>query len=162
MECLQFSYTRIKTILLIIYRIPGFTYLDLLRIYGISRAGYTPQLFSIQLPNPAVVFELISKTNAAALIYHDSFASNVSDCLVPHFSGNSLPHWLSNNELGSLPLLQAPGPDSVMFIFHTSGSTSGTPKIIPCTGKWIDFMVKKAAVVATPRAESGRDMTVWM
>ncbi|PON27817.1 hypothetical protein TGAM01_v203584 [Trichoderma gamsii] len=142
--------------------IPGFTYLDLLHIYGISRAGYIPQLFSIRLPNPAVIFELISKTNAAALIYHGSFGLNISNCLVPHFSLNSLPHSLSSKELGTLPPLQSPGPNSVIFIFHTSGSTSGTPKLVPCTGKWIDFMVKKSTVVATPRAASGRDVTVWM
>lgn len=155
-------YTRIANNLLISNRIPGFTYLDLLHIYGISRAGYIPQLFSIRLPNPAVIFELISKTNAAALIYHDSFGLNISNCLVPHFSLSSLPHSLSSKELGTLPPLQSPGPNSVMFIFHTSGSTSGTPKLVPCTGKWIDFMVKKSTVVATPRAASGRDVTVWM
>jgi acyl-CoA synthetase (AMP-forming)/AMP-acid ligase II len=162
MECLQFSYTRTENILLIFNRIPGFTYLDLLHIYGISRAGYIPQLFIIRLPNPAVIFELISKTNAAALIYHDSFALNISNCLVPHFSVGSLPHSQSSKELGTLPPLQAPGPDSVMFIFHTSGSTSGTPKLVSCTGKWIDSMVRKSAVVAIPRAAAGRDVTVWM
>ncbi|KAL7920262.1 hypothetical protein ACQKWADRAFT_328854 [Trichoderma austrokoningii] len=142
--------------------IPGFTYLDLLHIYGISRAGYTPQLVSIRLPNPVVVFELLSKTNASALIYYHSFASSISKCLVPHFSVDSLPHGLSNEGLGSLPPLRSPSPNSVMFIFHTSGSTSGTPKIVPCTGKWVDSMVRKAAVVAAPRAASGRDVTVWM
>ncbi|KAL6889191.1 hypothetical protein GGI43DRAFT_430910 [Trichoderma evansii] len=142
--------------------IPGLTYSDLLHIYGISRAGYIPQLFSIRLPNPTVIFELLAKTNAGALVYHDSFASSISKCSIPHFPVNSLPHWPSNEELGFLPPLQAPGPNSVMFIFHTSGSTSGSPKLVPCTGKWLDFMVKKAAIVATPRAASGRDVTVWM
>jgi hypothetical protein len=150
------------SILLIINRIPGFTYLDLLHVYGVSRAGYTPQLFSIRLPNPAVIFELLSKTSAAALIYDDTFDSNISNCPVPRFSVSSLPHSLSSKELGSLPPLRAASPDSVMFIFHTSGSTSGTPKLVPCTGKWIDSVVRKSDVIATPRAASGRDVTVWM
>src|ERR1700721_2245223 len=65
---------------LLFYRLRGLTYTDVLHIYGVSRAGYVPQLFSLGLPNPAVIFELLQLADAQALIFDPSFESAVPDC----------------------------------------------------------------------------------
>ena len=58
------------------------TYTDVLHIYGMSRAGYIPQLFSLRLPSATVTFELLHKANAKALVYDASFASILSESSV--------------------------------------------------------------------------------
>lgn len=45
------------------------TYTDLLHIYGVAKAGYIPQLFSLRLPNPDVILELLQKSKGVALIH---------------------------------------------------------------------------------------------
>ncbi|KAK7463694.1 hypothetical protein VKT23_005633 [Stygiomarasmius scandens] len=140
--------------------IGGYTYTDVLHIYGLSRAGYIPQLFSLRLPNPDVIFELLNKANARALIHDQSFenvlqgshlpvhlalpqdAIDVSDCPLPH-----------------LPVVE---DHDIAFLFHTSGSTSGSPKLVPCTFRWLNSAVSKSYQVSTPRNPSRPDVTVWM
>ncbi|KAH9082129.1 acetyl-CoA synthetase-like protein [Lactarius deliciosus] len=113
----------------------GMTYIDVLHIYGLSRAGYIPQLFSIRLPNPDVVCELLIKANARALLVDPSFER-----------------------------LLKRSPDDIVFIFHTSGSTSGIPKLVPCSLSWLDSAVTKSYQISKPsgRNERNQDVTVWM
>ncbi|KAI6044932.1 hypothetical protein EDC04DRAFT_2865441 [Pisolithus marmoratus] len=113
----------------------GMDYQDVLHIYGISRAGYVPQLFSIRLPNPVVVHELLREANARALILASEFAASTAS-----FSPATLPP----------PTSSAQGNDLV-FIFHTSGSTSGRPKLVPCNKQWLHSLVDKARFTTAPR-----------
>ncbi|KAG1819582.1 uncharacterized protein BJ212DRAFT_1236226, partial [Suillus subaureus] len=41
--------------------LPGMAYQDVLHIYCLLQAGYVPQLFSIHLPNPDIMLELLTK-----------------------------------------------------------------------------------------------------
>ncbi|KAF9499759.1 acetyl-CoA synthetase-like protein [Pleurotus eryngii] len=138
----------------------GMTYTDVLHIYGLSRAGYIPQMFSLRLPNPAVVCELLEKAGANALIYDATFASTLSEASVPiHVAmeydeadplGEPLPERFDNR------------PEDLAFIFHTSGSTSGSPKLVPCSFRWLESAVKKSYQVSKPINASKQDVTVWM
>lgn len=144
------------------YRIPGFTYTDAVLIYGISRAGFVPQLISIRLPNSAIVSELLIRSKAAALIYHDAFSSNQFSCSISHCATadtNIIPPDESD-EL--LPPQRMHSRNDLAIIFHTSGSTSGSPSLIKCTAGWLSSIAKKAAAVASPTTLSYRDTTVWM
>lgn len=137
------------------------TYNDFLHIYGISRAGYVPQLFSLRLPNPTVVFELLYKANATALVYDASFASILSNSPVPTCLA------LDINKIdgmdGSLPEIpMVEHPDQTVLIMHTSGSTSGSPKLVPCSARWLDATVSKAYQVGRPRDTARQDVCVWM
>ncbi|CAL1695367.1 unnamed protein product [Somion occarium] len=139
----------------------GLTYRDAVHIYSVARAGYIPQLFSLRLPNPDVIFELLAKGNAKALIADASFEPILvnaplsvhiaSDVCVEDVLSVSLP-----------PLVEATNGDDVVMVFHTSGSTSGSPKLVPCSFKWLDAMIAKAYHVGKPRNNLEQDCTVWM
>ncbi|KAK2595018.1 hypothetical protein QQS21_007272 [Conoideocrella luteorostrata] len=128
----------------------GTTYSDLLQILGISRAGFTPQLMSIRMPNPLVVYEILHRAGAVALIADRSFASLLMDSPFPVFFSPDL----SARGLDALPelppLTPSLDPDHTMMIFHTSGSTSGSPKLVPLSVKWIDFAITKTNQVKVP------------
>ncbi|KAK0198477.1 hypothetical protein F5146DRAFT_1019766 [Armillaria mellea] len=128
--------------------IGGFTYIDLLHIYGISRAGYIPQMFSLRLPNPDVIFELLHRANAKALIFDSSFQDVLKNTSLPiHLALNTVEAALT---AGPLPTLPHCAPDDIALLFHTSGSTSGSPKLVPCTQ------------ISKPFSPNRQDVTTWM
>ncbi|KAI0639731.1 acetyl-CoA synthetase-like protein [Trametes polyzona] len=141
----------------------GMTYVDALHIYSLVRAGYIPQFFSLRLPNPDIIFELLERSNGKALIYDDAFATVLSSNPVPTYSAV---------DARTLPLSQASLPpnrgstngDDILMIFHTSGSTSGRPKLVPCTYAWWDFTLTKTwrAMKPKPAREGRQDVAVWM
>jgi acyl-CoA synthetase (AMP-forming)/AMP-acid ligase II len=146
----------------IISRLAGWSYSDVLQIYGLSRAGYVPQLFSLRLPNPDVVFELLEKANAKALIHEPSFGANLENSPVPLHAAVDV-HTVSDLDHEPLPLLTPSGcDDDPVLIFHTSGSTSGSPKLVPCSYKWLNSIVHKAEQVCKPRNPKRQDVTTWM
>ncbi|KAG6877298.1 hypothetical protein C0992_010316 [Termitomyces sp. T32_za158] len=141
-------------------RIGGFTYTDALHIYGVSRAGYIPQLFSLRLPNPVVVYELLRKANAKALIHDQTYAAHLSDCFLPvHQSSTMI---VSEMDDEPLPPVSVPSPEDIAFIFHTSGSTSGSPKLIPCAFSWLDSAISKSYQISIPQTSERQDVTVWL
>ena len=142
-------------------RIGGLTYIDVLQIYGLSRAGFVPQLFSIRLPNPVVIFELLERANAKGLIFDSSFKSAVEDCPLPTYPAVNIDETDARDE--PLPVLStAVDPDDILFVFHTSGSTSNSPKLVPCTRKWVNAAILKSCIVGKPKVDGSRDVTVWM
>lgn len=136
------------------------TYLDVLSIYATMRAGYIPQLFSLRLPNPDMIFELLQKANAKALIYDQALAVDVSQCPVPVHG--AIPDSFTEVEGDSLPPLHEGRDEDVVLVLHTSGSTSGSPKLIPCNYRWFDCIVHKAGITSRPRTTGRPDVTVWM
>ena len=50
-----------------------------------SRAGYVPQMFSLRLPNPIVIFETLQKAGGRALVCEPSFEVDLSGCPVPSY-----------------------------------------------------------------------------
>lgn len=137
------------------------TYVNVLQIYGMSRAGYIPQLFSLRLPNPAVIYELLAKAGARALVYEPSFGVDLSECLLPIYAADAIGD--SDVEGVDLPdMPRAVSEDQCAFIFHTSGSTSGSPKLVPCSYQWLDAIVSKTRHVGRPKSAAKQDVTVWM
>ncbi|KAK7445745.1 hypothetical protein VKT23_014740 [Stygiomarasmius scandens] len=141
--------------------IGGFTYADALHIYGISRAGYIPQLFSLRLPNPDVILELLQKSNARALVC-DTPGSITGKSSTPVHSAISLTDLVIENEpLPTPPVVQ---DEDWAFLFHTSGSTSGSPKLVPCSYRWLDAVVRKSYQTCRPVNPNSntRDVTTWL
>ncbi|KAI1793885.1 acetyl-CoA synthetase-like protein [Ganoderma leucocontextum] len=139
----------------------GSTYLDVLHVYGIARAGYIPQLFSLRLPNPDVVYELLHRAGARALVFDPAFASIIVDCPTPA----ELATDLRSVDVSDAPLppLWVPSQgDDIVMIYHTSGSTSGSPKLVPCSADWVNATVQKAAHVTRPHRSDRQDVTVWI
>ena len=142
-------------------RLGGTTYTDVLHIYGMTRAGYIPQMFSLRLPNPIVIFELLQKTGARALVCEPSFSVDLSGCPVLHY----LAIQVRDRDVPDvvLPPLQIDHSASdLVFIFHTSGSTSGSPKLVPCNRRWVDSIVGKSKQLARVRSTQGQDVAVAM
>ncbi|KAI0800938.1 acetyl-CoA synthetase-like protein [Fomes fomentarius] len=141
----------------------GMTYVDAVHIYSIARAGYIPQYFSLRLPNPDIIFELLERSNGRALIYDSSYASVLEHNPVPTHTAV---------DVRNLPAVEATLPlnrastngDDTLMIFHTSGSTSGRPKLVPVSYAWWDFALTKIHGHMRPKAaRNGRqDVTVWM
>lgn len=155
--------------------IGGYTYSDVLHIYGISKAGYVPQLFSLRLPDPTVIFELLQKAGARALVGDQGTLSSIGDqgmmnSPVPIFTAISF----SDIEVSSQSLLQDVNdsylvseeepvdPSDCAFVFHTSGSTSGSPKLVPCNYRWLDAVARKASQLCVPLNKNGQDVSTWM
>lgn len=160
-ECIKFELILAWADKGVSYRSNGMSYVDVLYIYGLARAGYIPQMFSLRLPNPDVIYELLKRADAKALIYEPSLADIVTDCPYPSLSAVDL----RDVDLGdaTLPPMPEPAsPEDIAIIFHTSGSTSGQPKLLPCNFKWLDNMVAKSATVSRPLRKSGQDVTVAM
>lgn len=131
----------------------------MLHIYGVSRAGYIPQLFSLRLPNPTVIYELLQRANAKALIHDSTFASELNNCPLPTHLATS-PEAIDVTE--PLPELPEFTDQDIAFVFHTSGSTSGSPKLVPCSHRWVDSAVSKSYQASRPQNSDRQDVTVWM
>ncbi|KAJ3733638.1 acetyl-CoA synthetase-like protein [Lentinula guzmanii] len=154
--------------------IGGYTYSDVLHIYGISKAGYIPQLFSLRLPNPTVVYELLQKAGAKALVCDNGMLSVIADRTkdspVPIFtalpfseislSSESLVEEVHNSYLISEE--HPVDPSERAFVFHTSGSTSGSPKLVPCNYRWLDAVARKADQLCVPIGPNGQDVSTWI
>ena len=109
---------------------------DLIHLYGLSRAGYTVQLFSLKLsfPGQSVVRELLRDCAGAALLYDPHFTSLAHDLPVPSFPLADIAALAPAGP--SLQPLPDVSPDDVAIIFHTSGTTGGRPKPVPQTHRW--------------------------
>ncbi|KAF8140146.1 hypothetical protein EV363DRAFT_1311770 [Boletus edulis] len=64
--------------------------------------------------------------------------------------------------LENLPPLSPMNGDQTVFVFHTSGSTSGSPKLVPCSQRWLSTMVTKARFICTPHDPQRQDVSTWM
>ncbi|KAI0375330.1 acetyl-CoA synthetase-like protein [Pilatotrama ljubarskyi] len=141
----------------------GMTYVDAVHIYSVIRAGYIPQFFSLRLPNPDIIFELLERSQGKALIYDESYASVLSQNPVPTLEAADA-RTLPSADVSLPPNQGSTNGDDTLMIFHTSGSTSGRPKLVPCSYAWWDFTLTKTYAAMKPKAaRNGRqDVTVWM
>lgn len=137
------------------------TYVDVLHIYGIMRAGFIPQLFSLRLPNPTVIFELVARSNGKALLCDAEFSDTVTGGPIPSYTTFDVRDIdVSHVFLPPLPK-EIDGEDTLM-ILHTSGSTSGRPKLVPLSYAWWDFGLQKSAQCTRPYNPTKLDVNVWM
>ena len=118
-------------------------YTDVVHIYGMNRAGYIPQMFSLRLPNPIVILEMLQKADGRALVWEPSFKVDLSGCPVPRYPAIQVREQ-DAEDVALPPLRTDHSASDLVFIFHTSGSTSGNPKLVPCNRQWVDNAVAKA------------------
>lgn len=142
-------------------RLGGMTYVDVLHIYGIMRAGFVPQMFSLRLPNPSVIFELLSRSCGKALVYDASFSDIVTDGPIPTYMAFDI----RTSDVSGVylpPLPKEVNGEDPLLILHTSGSTSGRPKLVPLSYAWWDFGLQKSAQCTKPYNPAKQDVNVWM
>lgn len=126
-------------------------YADVVTIYGVSRAGFVPQLISLHLSNETVVYELLKKATAKALIFDPSFENVIQDSPLPAYVALSPQDSAELDSLSLPPPRTAMSRDDLVFVFHTSGSTSGIPKLVPCTAAWVDSQTSRTVVISALR-----------
>ncbi|CEI62071.1 hypothetical protein FVEN_g3104 [Fusarium venenatum] len=122
--------------------IRGWSYEDLLHYLSLQRAGFIPQLFSIRMTDPSIVYELLGNCNAAALLHDPICEPLVKGCTVPTFSTGTVLGKQYHDDV-QLSTTTSTNGDKVLVIFHTSGSTSGMPKLVPQTVRWMDCLIRK-------------------
>ena len=108
-----------------------------------------------------MVYELLGRAGAHALVFDPAFESIVVNCPIPArlaIDARSLD--LSSAFLPPLPIPSS--GDETIMIYHTSGSTSGSPKLVPCTAHWVNATVEKAKNLTSPLSPTQKDVTVWM
>lgn len=124
-------------------RLTGRKYEDLVNILGISGAGYTPQLFSVVFASTAVVWDLLARSGAKCLVYDEAFASSITSAAVPLLPSLTFLYFeRMPDSLISLGDIPSVAPHDTAFIVHSSGTTSGTPKIIPASHLWVITIMK--------------------
>ncbi|KAJ7907207.1 hypothetical protein B0H13DRAFT_1879812 [Mycena leptocephala] len=118
--------------------ITGVEYSDLVHIYGLSRAGFVPQVLNANATVP-IIRDLFRKTGGKALVYAPEFAArvNVTDMEVKSIPSVVIPELSTLPAVSSLPALPDVTPDDIALIFHTTGTTSGVPKPVPETHRVI-------------------------
>ncbi|KAF8890319.1 acetyl-CoA synthetase-like protein [Mucidula mucida] len=107
----------------------GHVYTDLVHLYGVSLAGFVPQVFSVSYLNVAVVKDLLEACAGKALLYDSAFTEAVVKIPVPSFEIPLLDDMAV--PVSILPPIPAVDEHDTAMIFHTSGTTSGKPKPIP-------------------------------
>ncbi|GBE81642.1 acetyl-CoA synthetase-like protein [Sparassis crispa] len=142
----------------------GTEYTDVLHIFGVARAGFVPQALSLLLPNPGAAYELLSQTNAHALIIDPSFASMSTNCPIPvHIAVRDIHAMVMDvDDIALPPVHKASAAEDIAMIFHTSGSSSRRPKLVPCSYRWLDALIaktKQGGITYDPRKQ---DVTAWM
>lgn len=90
-------------------------------------AGFIPQLFSVVFANREVVWDLLSHSGAKALGFDHTFLEAVADSPLKSMSTIEVPEILWS--------------DTAMIV-HSSGTTSGMPKLIPATHGWLTAFVQ--------------------
>ncbi|KAJ7226281.1 acetyl-CoA synthetase-like protein [Mycena rebaudengoi] len=122
----------------------GAIYSDLVNLYAISAAGFVPQVFSVNFSRPGlvIVFDLLASCGGKALIHDATFRDALGDAPIPTIEVPAL----SSLQRVSSDVLEAPDApgEATAMIFHTSGTTGGKPKLVPCTHDW---MVRQAIQV---------------
>ncbi|KAL0571583.1 hypothetical protein V5O48_010377 [Marasmius crinis-equi] len=145
----------------------GVTYLDYVRIYGLLKAGYIPQTFN-RFPQLAdVIPALLEKSGAKALLYEVGYRDSVKRLMVPGlkiYPTSSTTQDLPTTHLSeALPDCHKPQPTDIMYIIHSSGTTSGMPKLVPYTPRLVNSILRKVAISTRPPPGTGRspDVISW-
>jgi len=99
-----------------------------------------------KLSQPGIIFELMEKANSKMLIYDPSLEHLTANCPFPKLAFKpieSIEKCSTVNTDSALPEIEdlSSGTD-VGFVFLTSGSTSGSPKLVPLTHKVLNIFHK--------------------
>ena len=116
---------------------------------------------SINILNPVAIFELLQQSGARALIYEPSFGVNPFGCPVSTHPVMEVPEQ-DVADVGLPSLWTNYSASDLVFIFHTSGSTGGRPKLVPYNRRLLDSAVAKAKQMARVLSTQGQDVTVAM
>ncbi|KAI0917488.1 hypothetical protein AcW1_007324 [Taiwanofungus camphoratus] len=138
----------------------GSKYEDTLDILGVSAAGYVPQLFSVVCGSEDVVWGLLRRSGVKGLVFDNSFSSVITSSPVPTYPSLLLTDIQgftgAGDVMSHLPAVLA---GNAVIIVHSSGTTSGNPKLISTTHSLLmSFMDNKYPSRLKQRSFEGQDV----
>jgi acyl-CoA synthetase (AMP-forming)/AMP-acid ligase II len=152
-------------------RVTGKLYTDIVHIMGLIATGLVPQvhfershtsstidyayqLFS-SIFSPTTILGLLSQSKAKALVVDPEFRSDASPVNIPVFSTLDYTAFEQTPDvmLGELPKVL---PTDPAVIVHSSGTTSGVPKLIVQSHQWVQSAIKDKWAGADPPGYSGQ------
>ncbi|GJJ14663.1 hypothetical protein Clacol_008929 [Clathrus columnatus] len=132
--------------------LPGNSFSDMLHIFGIMKAGYIPHILLSDITNVDVVRTLFKDTNCGAILYTPSASG---EGLSKHFVCHPI---MDAEEISEDSSVVIPfdsesvlNDEDIVVIVHTSGSTSGRPKIVRLRRKWFEANHRKG-IIRKPRS----------
>jgi acyl-CoA synthetase (AMP-forming)/AMP-acid ligase II len=119
---------------------------DLVYAIALGRATYVPQMCTDRLTHPEIIFELMKNAGSKMILYNPSLEHLTVNCPFPKMPFTpieSIEDYSAVDINSALPRVEdlASGSD-VAFVFLTSGSISGSPKLVPLTQKVLSFYCK--------------------
>ncbi|KAF9529511.1 acetyl-CoA synthetase-like protein [Crepidotus variabilis] len=125
-----------RSVVTLLYADALIQYQDLVYAIALSRASYIPQMCSDMLTHPEIIFGLMEKADSKMILYDPSLEHLTKGCPFPKLEFNALKSIKScpRRDNSSLPAVEdLPSGSDISFVFLTSGSTSGSPKVVPLT-----------------------------
>ncbi|KZP27584.1 acetyl-CoA synthetase-like protein [Athelia psychrophila] len=144
--------------------IRGFTYPDVITIFALSRAGFIPQMMPFEMPNSTLVLSLLAKTDAQAIIHSAEKTEAILETgtKLHRFEDVNFAHVLEADVAHiPLPVLPEAKPESIIWLYHTSGSVSGIPKVVPIMNKWLASIEHKSGKTFPRRGIPGESQDTW-
>ncbi|KAI0764534.1 acetyl-CoA synthetase-like protein [Trametes elegans] len=154
----------------------GSKFTDYVNSLAVSALGYTPQFFGGSFDDATHIPELLSRSSGRALIYdavHQEKVAAESGLSVPQFAAlndtqiaqatsNVFKDGADSIPPASLQAEAAVALDDIAFLFHSSGTTGGRPKIIPNTFKMLHAVIKRKliAVGVTSQVDNGEQFVI--
>ena len=121
-------------------------------------------MFGFEIPNPQIVFQLLSKYDGKAIIHDPAKTPLLAESkttLPCHVDVDYLS--ISDADVADLELPELPVAETedFAFIYHSSGSVSGKPKVIPKTNKWLSTIANKSSAAFRLGNFETQDVHVW-
>ncbi|GJJ13581.1 hypothetical protein Clacol_007837 [Clathrus columnatus] len=116
---------------------------DFVHLFGLTRAGLIPQVLNLRINSVEIATTYFKQSNIEHIIYAPTAPI---DPLRDHFQTHEIidiEQTYSQQGEFTVPELNEEDGNDTIFIYHTSGSTAGQPKLIPYLRRWIDGNSRK-------------------
>ncbi|GJJ14476.1 hypothetical protein Clacol_008740 [Clathrus columnatus] len=125
----------------LISRMLGMVYRDVVHFFGLMNAGFVPQILTLKIRSAELAIEYFKRSDISYIIYAPTAPV---DQLRNHFQIHEIID-IKPSDIADVHVLspKEKNGDDTVLIFHSSGSTSGKPKLIPYTHNWIHGHAQK-------------------
>ena len=111
---------------------------------ALARLSYIPQMCPMTLTHPEIIFALMEKAGSRMILYEPSLENATTGCPFPKMALTPIETLENPSSDVTLPAIEdlSSSPTDFCFIYLTSGSTSGSPKVVPLTQKFVSIYYK--------------------
>ncbi|KAL4247914.1 hypothetical protein ABKN59_006785 [Abortiporus biennis] len=139
----------------------GVRYVDVLHVYGLSRAGYIPQLIAGNFQDVRTATKLVLASGAGAILL-DSDLEFPSSFPIRTYRMREVIATTRLEAITLEPWSSPRSPDDTAIVYNTAGTSTGSPRLVRCSYRWLDVAIGKAAHIMQPRSTIQQDVAVWM